>query len=120
MKFDCQRCGDCCSGDWWDPRTIGMLTNTAERQRMADYLSLCLEDFHKLLAPNGMIRVHPFCSLFDQEKKECTVNPVKPDACRKWPFMRRFTHDKVALMKAARLCRGITLEPGDLPSASTD
>lgn len=114
MKFECKRCGACCYGDWWDAGTFGLITSLPERVRMADHLSLELDDFHAKFAPNGMIRVVPHCTLFDPETKSCAVDRVKPNGCRKWPYLTRFVRDKENLKKAARLCPGVTLEDGDL------
>lgn len=81
---------------------------------MADHLSLRLDEFHSIYAPNGMIRIQPHCTLYDPKTKSCIVDSVKPDHCRTFPYWYRFINDKANLQKAANLCPGITLEDGDL------
>jgi Fe-S-cluster containining protein len=116
VKFECTRCGECCYGDWWTTGAFGLMISKNELERLALTLAMGLDEFKAKYAPNGMIRVQPHCSLFDPELKSCIANDGKPDGCRKWPYLQQILKNPAHMEKAARLCPGITLEPGDLPS----
>ena len=117
MIFECQRCGACCYGDWWDSRAIGLYLTDVEISRISLATGRPADSF---MASKHNLRVHPWCGLYDPEAKRCVAHEVKPIHCTKWPHGFRQLKNPDTLAKAARLCPGITLEPGDLPSASTD
>jgi Fe-S-cluster containining protein len=66
-----------------------------------------------------MLKVSPHCALFDPIEKKCNVHGAKPKTCKSWPCVRQVLNNEDNLRKAASLCPGITLEPGDLPSVSS-
>ena len=117
MKFECQKCGACCHGDWWDSRTLGLQLTDEEISRISDALGAPASSF---LISRFTVGVHPTCMLFDVKSNTCKVHDVKPEHCKKWPFGFQQMKNPDNLRTGARLCPGITLESGDLPSESTD
>jgi Fe-S-cluster containining protein len=115
--FECQQCGACCYGDWWDPGTIGLFLSDEEISRISLATGQPADSF---MATRHNLQVHPWCGLYDPETKLCIAHDVKPTHCTKWPLGFSQLKRPDTLAKAARLCPGITLEPGDLPSVSTD
>lgn len=82
--FQCRRCGDCCKGfggtyvDAEEIAAIGAFIGVGP----ADVVRIYCRDSggRKLLAqgPEG------YCIFWD---RLCTIHPVKPRMCRRWPFI---------------------------------
>lgn len=84
LRFECNRCGDCCRGEpgyvWVSPNEISLI---------ARYLALSLPDFYRryvrlvggdyslMEKPNGD------CVFY---KEGCLIYPVRPVQCRTFPF----------------------------------
>lgn len=84
IRFECRRCGDCCTGD------PGLIRISEEEIRI-------LADFLKMTAPD-LIRIHlrPIASGFSVVEDSdgscrfydngCRIYPVRPLQCRTYPF----------------------------------
>lgn len=82
--FSCTLCGKCCEGFG------GTLVTAFDIKAIADFLGLQVETFTgrycrasglgTVLAQGGDGK----CVFFD---KVCSIHPVKPRMCRRWPFI---------------------------------
>jgi uncharacterized protein len=87
LRFECQACGGCCTGDpgyvWVDPEEIVALARALAfpkldfEQRLVRTIGRkkSLREF-----PNGD------CVIFDTEKRGCRAYEARPAQCRTWPF----------------------------------
>ncbi len=109
--FDCRMCGHCCQGEG------GIVASAPERDRLAAYLGLSVEDFcaryteaqgKKLVLRCGE---DGYCVFFDPATA-CTVHPAKPDVCRAWPFFRGNLVDATSWELAQDYCPGIIAARG--------
>ena len=109
VRFECQRCGACCTGD---PGII--YVNKNEVERIAKYLavqaSCCIE---KYLYPYGTgysIKEHADgrCLFY---KDGCTIYPVRPDQCETFPFWFENLRSLKKWQRVSRECPGIGLGP---------
>ncbi|MHB9073273.1 MAG: YkgJ family cysteine cluster protein [Desulfobaccales bacterium] len=104
--FQCQQCGDCCSGRG------GIFVKPQEVEEMAALLSLPVEEFCRLyveasaMGPRLAIADNGFC-VFLMEGNLCQVHPVKPFICRQWPFLPILLLDPDELEHAKTACPGI-------------
>jgi Fe-S-cluster containining protein len=85
QDFHCRQCGECCRGE-------GVVKVTEEEiSRIADYLGISGEEFKE-----KWIRATFFNGYWLQEKpnqdciflegNQCSIQPVKPEQCRTFPF----------------------------------
>ena len=82
--FSCNQCGQCCKGFG------GTYMTLEDQKRIAAFLGIshsrflqgyCVSSGRKvLLAQNE----EGFCIFF---KENCSIHPVKPRMCRRWPFI---------------------------------
>ena len=104
--FQCQQCGDCCSGRG------GIFVKSQEVDEMAALLSLSVEEFSRLyleasaMGPRLTIADNGFC-VFLMAGNLCRVHPVKPFICRQWPFLPALLADADELEHAKTACPGI-------------
>ena len=104
--FQCQQCGDCCSGRG------GIFVKPDEVEAMAALLNLAVEEFCRrfveasALGPRLTIADNGFC-VFLMEGNLCRVHPVKPFICRQWPFLPVLLVDADELEQAKTACPGI-------------
>jgi Fe-S-cluster containining protein len=104
--FQCQQCGDCCSGRG------GIFVKPQAVEEMAALLSLPVEEFCRLyveasaMGPRLAIADNGFC-VFMMEGNLCRVHPVKPFICRQWPFLPILLVDPDELEHAKTACPGI-------------
>ncbi len=104
--FQCQQCGDCCSGRG------GIFVKPREVEEMAALLSLSVEEFCRLyveasaMGPRLAIADNGFC-VFLMEGNLCRVHPVKPFICGQWPFLPILLVDPDELEHAKTACPGI-------------
>jgi len=103
--FSCQKCGDCCKGFG------GTFVSTEDLKAIADYVrenhpelmitTFCQKSGNKNVlaqADNG------YCVFWD---KMCTIHPVKPRMCRKWPFIESILVDVENWYIMAGSCPGM-------------
>ena len=102
--FTCRKCGVCCKGYG------GTYVTGRDIQRISQFIGLAPQKF-----------VDQFCvlsgnrPLLKQSKdnycifwhKLCTIHPVKPLMCRKWPFLESILADPVNWFIMADSCPGI-------------
>lgn len=109
IKFECQKCGNCCKRQGIVFLTNNDLFNLCEffkldyEQLKAKYLNvfnnkLVLKD-HKLGA----------CIFFNYEKNICSIYEVRPEQCQKYPFWPEAILDKDWFINEQKKCLGIKL-----------
>ncbi len=108
--FSCQRCGDCCKGYG------GTYLTQSDMERISRYLGMRSERFMRDVcqmsggkpviaqAENG------YCLLWDQQ---CTIHPVKPQMCRRWPFIESILVDTSNWHAMAAGCPGMRVDVSD-------
>lgn len=103
--FECRQCGVCCLGRGGARLTKG------RAGEVAAFLGLVPAEFSRLfLAPGPPpwdIRVggDGFC-LFHQPDGRCRIHPVKPGACRQWPYLPAILARESAFLDAREACPG--------------
>ncbi|MCX5894103.1 MAG: YkgJ family cysteine cluster protein [Deltaproteobacteria bacterium] len=104
--FNCQQCGDCCSG------LGGIHVKPHEVEAIAALLSMSVEDFSRdyveasVTGPRLTVADTGFC-VFLLEGNLCLVHPVKPFICRQWPFLPALLVNADELAHAKGACPGI-------------
>jgi Fe-S-cluster containining protein len=102
--FTCQKCGQCCRGYG------GTFVVEKEIQAIADYLKIdtrqviarfCELSGGKVILAQGE---NGYCILWDQQ---CTIHPVKPEMCKKWPFIESLLVDPKNWQAMASSCPGM-------------
>ena len=84
--FECTQCGTCCRGEG------GILVTPEDVRRIAGFLHLSGTKFLKkfCIEKNGKVYIHiredRYCHFSDKGK--CRIHEVKPEPCRKWPFLK--------------------------------
>jgi Fe-S-cluster containining protein len=85
LRFECTRCGRCCTGEGW------VWVGPERIREIAGFLGLPVEEF----AVRYLRRVENRISLIDkanrdcvfwQPERGCTIYPVRPAQCRTFPF----------------------------------
>ena len=102
--FECRLCGDCCKGYGGtyvtreDIEAISRYIGTDPRKFVTEYCQL--SDKRPVLAqrPDG------YCIFWD---KLCTIHPVKPLMCSRWPFLKSVLVDSANWQIMANSCPGI-------------
>jgi uncharacterized protein len=101
-RFECTICGTCCQGEG------GIYMTAKETQRIAEFLALTPQAFltRYCIEKNGKIYIHVgedgFCHFSKQGK--CSIHPVKPGPCRKWPFFDAVLKDQANWEVARNSC----------------
>jgi Fe-S-cluster containining protein len=102
--FSCQRCGNCCKGYGGtyltEPEidTICRYLGLSRKRFIKDY---CQISGNKPLVAQGK---DGYCIFWDQL---CTIHPVKPQFCRKWPFIESILVDAGNWQIMAASCPGM-------------
>ena len=102
--FECRMCGDCCKGFGGtfltreDIEAISRYIGANPEKLIARYCSL--SGTKPVLAQ----RADGYCIFWD---KKCTIHPVKPRMCRKWPFLESILIDAKNWLIMADSCPGI-------------
>ena len=102
--FECRRCGDCCKGFGGtyltdeDIEAISRYIGVHPEKLIARY---CSRSGSKLVLSQ---RLDGYCIFWD---KLCTIHPVKPRMCRKWPFIESILVDADNWLIMADSCPGI-------------
>lgn len=105
--FTCTRCGDCCKGYG------GTYLSSADIAAIADYLGISAEQFVKGFTNRSgnrrLIRQadNGYCVFWDQV---CTIHPVKPKMCRRWPYIRSILVDVGNWRAMAASCPGMNAD----------
>ena len=109
--FACTLCGDCCKGYG------GTYLTEADMLAIADHIGVSAERVQKdYTCKSGNRRViaqgeSGYCIFWD---KVCTIHPVKPRMCRRWPFIPGVLVDVANWHAMAASCPGMnTAVPDD-------
>ena len=102
--FQCHNCGKCChgyGGTYLTKLDIEAIARyiKADPNRFVD--SYCCLSGDKPLLAQGE---DGYCIFWDQL---CTIHPVKPLMCRKWPFLESILVDPANWLTMAGSCPGI-------------
>ena len=104
MLFTCARCGDCCRGyggtyvDAVDIAAIAAFIRTEPSVVVERY---CRRSGGKHLLAQ---REDGYCVFWDES---CTIHPVKPRMCRRWPFIESVVAEPQNWLIMAGLCPGM-------------
>lgn len=102
--FECHQCGDCCKGyggtyvSAQDIEAISRYIGSDSRRFIAEYC-----DFSGI-KPVLAQKKNGYCVFWDQL---CTIHPVKPQMCRRWPFIESILVDSNNWQIMANSCPGI-------------
>jgi Fe-S-cluster containining protein len=108
--FTCTRCGDCCKGYG------GTYISDRQLRIIADYLGMDLQHFveEKCQSSGGKLllaqKEDGYCVFWDGL---CTIYPVRPDMCRKWPFIEGVLQDVNNWHIMAASCPGMRTDVPD-------
>ena len=103
--FSCRRCGKCCQGYG------GTYLTETEIDNICRYLSLDRKQFIRSYCqmsgskPLVAQAENGYCIFWDQH---CTIHPVKPHLCRKWPFIESILVDVGNWQIIADSCPGMS------------
>jgi hypothetical protein len=102
--FKCRKCGECCKGYGGtyltdsDIEGISRYINSDPKEFVDQFCSLSGD--RPVLAQ----RKDGYCIFWNQI---CTIHPVKPLMCRKWPFLESILIDSTNWLTMADSCPGI-------------
>ena len=102
--FECHMCGDCCQGFG------GTYVEEKDIEAISRYIGCQMEKFiDRYCSLSGKKPVlaqktDGYCIFWD---KICTIHPVKPRMCRKWPFIESILVDAQNWLIMANSCPGI-------------
>jgi Fe-S-cluster containining protein len=102
--FECRLCGDCCKGYGGtfvtreDIEAISRYIGTDSRKFVTEYCQLSANKPILAQGSNG------YCIFWD---KLCTIHPVKPLMCKRWPFLESILVDPKNWLTMADSCPGI-------------
>ena len=102
--FECRRCGDCCKGFGGTCLTaddIGAISRFIGANSEKFVARYCSHSGSKLVLAQ---RSDGYGIFWD---KICTIHPVKPRMCRKWPFIESILVDADNWLIMADSCPGI-------------
>jgi len=108
--FDCRLCGDCCKGYGGtyvtreDIEVISRYIGTDPRKFVAEY---CRYSGNR---PVLAQRDDGYCIFWE---KLCSIHPVKPQMCKRWPFLKSLLVDPQNWQIMAGSCPGIHADVPD-------
>ncbi len=109
LLFDCRQCGDCCRGYG------GTYVSEEDIRRIAAHIGEDPARFQERYCQMSGRRpvlaqaANGYCVFWD---KLCTIHPVKPRMCRRWPFIDAVLVDIQNWKSMGASCPGIRT---DLP-----
>ena len=108
LRFECLRCGGCCSGFSGTVRVTDEEIVTLARR-----LNLPEDEFRKRYSRSvggGVIslieKANKDCIFFDKEQG-CTVYADRPRQCQTWPFWRSNIHSPERWKRGTERCPGM-------------
>jgi Fe-S-cluster containining protein len=106
LRFECTRCGKCCSGF---PGFVWV--NEAELQAIAEFRGQPLDEVIGLYARyvNGRRSLRDNLKddcIFYDPTAGCTIYPVRPRQCRTWPFWESNVQSPETWAKTQTTCPG--------------
>lgn len=108
--FKCKQCGECCKGYGGtfvtpgDIKAIAAYIDADPETFVAKYCEISGDKPVIAVADNG------YCIFWDTL---CTIHPVKPHMCRKWPFIPSVLVDINNWQIMAGFCPGIRIDVPD-------
>ncbi|UCE54257.1 MAG: YkgJ family cysteine cluster protein [Desulfobacterales bacterium] len=108
--FTCQKCGDCCRGYG------GTFVADKDIQRISRYLNMdssqFVAEFCQISGGKPVLTQgdNGYCIFWD---RLCTIHPVKPQMCKKWPFIGSILADVNNWHIIAACCSGIRTDVPD-------
>ena len=102
--FQCRQCGDCCKGYG------GTYVTREDIDAISSYIGSdpqrFINDFCVLSGDRPILaqRSDGYCIFWD---KLCSIHPVKPQMCRRWPFLDSVLVDSANWLIMADSCPGI-------------
>ena len=102
--FTCLRCGDCCRGYG------GTFVSRADMEAIAAFIHAdprtFAEHYCRLSGGKPVLaqRADGYCVFWD---RACTIHPVKPRMCRRWPFIESILVDPANWLAMAGSCPGM-------------
>jgi Fe-S-cluster containining protein len=102
--FVCKQCGQCCQGFG------GTVICSEDLQAIADFLSIPAAQLKEKYCTYSGTKIvlaqqaDGYCIFFD---KNCSIHPVKPQMCRKWPFIDSLLVDITNWRIMAGSCPGM-------------
>lgn len=108
--FQCQRCGQCCRGFG------GTYVTDADIEAIAAYLGCtgsALREGYLRRSGNRLVlaqRSDGYCIFWNEL---CTIHPVKPLMCRRWPFIPAVLKDVANWQVMATTCPGMRTDVPD-------
>ena len=112
LRFECQRCGRCCTNR--GGYAFVYLTE-ADTARLAGFLGLERDEFvaRHCEEVEGRVTLRtdsPQCA-FLREDRTCAVHPARPHQCRSWPFWRENLEAATWRREIEPLCPGLGQGP---------
>ena len=104
--FTCQKCGECCRGYG------GTFVSTKDIEAISRYLKIdsrrFIAEFCQFSGGKAVLAQAKdgYCVLWNQHK-QCAIHPVKPEMCKKWPFIESLLVDPKNWQAMASACPGI-------------
>ena len=104
VLFKCRKCGACCNGYG------GTYLTSSDIDRISRFIGSDpgkFVDQYCILSGNRPVlaqRADDYCIFWD---RLCTIHPVKPLMCRKWPFLESILVDPANWLIMADSCPGI-------------
>ena len=108
--FTCRMCGDCCRGYG------GTFVSPEDIQAIAAYLGADADRFVETYCQFSGSRPvlaqadNGYCIFWD---RQCTIHPVKPRMCRKWPYLQSVLVDVGNWHAMAASCPGMRTDVSD-------
>lgn len=106
LRFECTRCGKCCTGD---PGFVWV--DDAEVAALAKHRGEPLREFVPLYTRTARgkrtlrEKANGDC-VFWEAGRGCTVYPVRPKQCRTWPFWESNVETPEAWERTTQICPG--------------
>ena len=105
--FECRKCGDCCKGyggTYITEQDIEAITRYIGSDSQGFVAQYCyLSGGKPVLAQ----KADGYCIFWD---KLCSIHPVKPQMCRKWPYLESILVDPGNWLIMANSCPGINAD----------
>jgi Fe-S-cluster containining protein len=108
--FHCTQCGDCCKGFG------GTYLGDADIESIAGHIGVSVDEFkQRFCVPSGKRLVlaqgkDGYCIFFSDN---CSIHPVKPRMCRRWPFIDNLLIDMDNWHIMANSCPGMRTDIED-------
>ncbi len=108
--FKCQQCGDCCKGfggTFVTEKEIEKIAGRVDTDTQTFVEKYCQISGGKALLAQSKDQ---YCIFWDGR---CSIHPVKPRMCKKWPFLKSVLVDINNWHIMASLCPGIRTDVPD-------